>query len=245
MNHQHFTSPNYCWWQSQSYIESKNSFWKKILTNFIRIFFAGIAKNSHLFGFTLIRNYYQFIFKVIRFNANFLLYILRLINIYILMNFMHSCRMKLIKLTCIIIAFSISPSGSKFCSDENAIVHDFHPLRHCQRSNKSVIAFSNVDSLDDCIEYARSVRGLAFNFSSKDRYLKNRFEIKKIIRNNDFKSDSDVFFNCEVLGCPEFRNFSTIINDTRFDYYSLYTRPPREYKSIVKNFFLDDFCLSL
>lgn len=30
------------------------------------------------------------------------------------------------------------------------------------------------------------------------------------------------FFNCELLACPEFQNFSHIVNDTRFDYYSLY-----------------------
>lgn len=28
------------------------------------------------------------------------------------------------------------------------------------------------------------------------------------------------------MACPELRNFSNIINDTRFDYYSLYSNPP-------------------
>jgi hypothetical protein len=41
--------------------------------------------------------------------------------------------------------------------------------------------------------------------------------------------ESEEYYNCQVLGCPEYRNFSTIVNDTRFDYYSLYARPPREY----------------
>lgn len=35
------------------------------------------------------------------------------------------------------------------------------------------------------------------------------------------------FYNCEILACPEFSNFATIVNDTRYDYYSLYTNPIR------------------
>lgn len=36
-------------------------------------------------------------------------------------------------------------------------------------------------------------------------------------------------YNCEALACPETANFSTIVNDTRFDYYSLYANPPRKF----------------
>ena len=36
-------------------------------------------------------------------------------------------------------------------------------------------------------------------------------------------------YNCEALACPETANFSTMVNDTRFDYYSLYTNPPRKF----------------
>lgn len=37
--------------------------------------------------------------------------------------------------------------------------------------------------------------------------------------------EMEEFFNCELLACPEFQNLSHIINDTRFDYYSLYANP--------------------
>lgn len=36
---------------------------------------------------------------------------------------------------------------------------------------------------------------------------------------------AEEFFNCEALACPEFRNFTHIVNDTRYDYYSLYAMP--------------------
>lgn len=45
---------------------------------------------------------------------------------------------------------------------------------------------------------------------------------KYFIKDED---DTEEFFNCELLACPEFSNFSHIINDTRFDYYSLYAIP--------------------
>lgn len=142
-----------------------------------------------------------------------------------------SFTMKLNQVVCIIIALNISSSSLNRCRDyEDKLEHEFHPLRHCQRSNKSVIAFANVDSLDECIDFARSMSGLAFNYNPKDRFGKNLYEIKKMNEStaDNIETDPDEFYNCEILGCPESRNFSSMVNDTRFDYYSLYTRPPRE-----------------
>lgn len=36
------------------------------------------------------------------------------------------------------------------------------------------------------------------------------------------------FFNCEVLACPEWSNLGDLINDTRFDYYTMYASPARK-----------------
>lgn len=112
---------------------------------------------------------------------------------------------------------------AKRCQEVNEIEHNFHPLRHCQRSNKSVIAYSNVDKVDDCADLARSNRGLAFNFSPRGRGERNFYTAK-----NNSTAVQDDFYNCEVLDCPEHRSLSSMVNDTRFDYYSLYTQPPRE-----------------
>jgi hypothetical protein len=131
-------------------------------------------------------------------------------------------------------------SASRKCKSLNAQKSfEFYPLRHCQRSNKTVIAFYNVDSLEGCVDFANKHRGLAFNFSPKDRYKTNLFELVKLneTARREFKHDKN-FFNCEVLDCPEYRNLSSIVNDTRFDYYSLYTHPPREFTS---NKFFHDF----
>ena len=120
---------------------------------------------------------------------------------------------------------------SKFCKGNEMISHEFHPLRHCQRSNKTVIAFSNVTSIKACAAFASERRGLAFNFSPQNRMSKNGFELNETEENEEF-------FNCEVLECPEYKNYSSIVNDTRFDYFSLYTRPPREmFKSLKRRRF--------
>ncbi|CRK93451.1 CLUMA_CG006987, isoform A [Clunio marinus] len=115
----------------------------------------------------------------------------------------------------------LSTTKSKFCHElEGRVKRDFHPLRHCQRSNKSVIAYMKVESLEECSDFAKLNRGLAFNFSPKGRE-KNFFATNATFESSELEE----FYNCEVLDCPEYRNFSSIVNDTRFDYYSLYTRP--------------------
>lgn len=103
------------------------------------------------------------------------------------------------------------------------VEQQFYPLRHCQRSNKTVIAFSSVKSLNQCSDFAIENRALAFNFSPE-----NRSKINLFLKGNGSAGDPGEFYNCEVLECPEYRNLSSMVNDTRFDYYSLYTHPPRE-----------------
>lgn len=135
-------------------------------------------------------------------------------------------------------------SAQIFCSDllkRNRT--KFHPVRHCQRSNKTRIAAKNVANLNKCIQFTEYHQGLAFNFGhgkrprkKSDGNLLNLFDVmrkKEMKKNNETKStkeSKDVeetiepYFNCEVLSCPEVGNMSTMINDTRFDYYTLYGR---------------------
>lgn len=57
-----------------------------------------------------------------------------------------------------------------FCSDyARRVKHKFSLIRHCQRSNKTVIAFQNFQTVEQCADYARQSRGLAFNFGLASR----------------------------------------------------------------------------
>lgn len=132
-------------------------------------------------------------------------------------------------------------SSQLFCSDllkRNRT--KFYPVRHCQRSNKTRIAAKNVANLNKCVQFAEYNQALAFNFGhgkrprkkgDHDGDLLNLFDVEREKEENKTKiekdlselvENSDPYFNCEVLSCPEVGNMSTMINDTRFDYYSLY-----------------------
>lgn len=129
-------------------------------------------------------------------------------------------------------------SSQIFCSDLLAPKKlKFYPVRHCQRSNKTRIAAKTVGNLEKCAQFAEHNQGLAFNFGhgqkprkmSDQENLINLFEtIREKNATYTFKIKkelelaNDPYFNCEVLDCPETGNMSTIVNDTRYDYYSLY-----------------------
>uniref|UniRef100_A0A336KJ24 CSON012136 protein n=1 Tax=Culicoides sonorensis TaxID=179676 RepID=A0A336KJ24_CULSO len=130
--------------------------------------------------------------------------------------------------------------------------HTYHPLRHCQRSNGTIIGLRIVKNLDDCVSFARERSALAFNFGPKYRGSSNRFEI---LNSDDSKKTESwmmksykapksklhespkEFYNCQLLDCPEYGNFTGMVNDTRFDYYSLYAKPPRK-PLFLSNIFL-------
>lgn len=116
---------------------------------------------------------------------------------------------------------------------------EFFAIRHCQRSKGTIIGLRNVSSLDRCAQFAREKKGMAFNFAKQERGYMNLFdtlkknETSKIPKKVDLES-FEQFFNCEVIECPEYGNFSSIINDTRFDYFSLYGLPR---KTLPKSFY--------
>ncbi|XP_044752944.1 uncharacterized protein LOC123312533 isoform X2 [Coccinella septempunctata] len=61
----------------------------------------------------------------------------------------------------------------------------------------------------ECVQFARERNGLAFNFSPR--------EVSKVMVQTE-----SYFENCQVLGCPEVGNSSTLIPDEYFDYYSAF-----------------------
>jgi len=128
-----------------------------------------------------------------------------------------------LRMVACITVFIVQLASAAKCKIFETGNQEFFPLRHCQRSNKSVIAFFNVDELENCAKLARSVRGLAFNFSPKNRLKINLYD------NESYESYQRID-NCEVLECPEYQNFTSMVNDSRYDYYSLYSSPPREFR---------------
>lgn len=120
----------------------------------------------------------------------------------------------------LILVVGVSGSEERFCRQFSGNVkREFHLLRRYQRSNKTVVAVDSSASEADCAELARTHQGLAFNFGPLGRYDAN---------NRNSSGISQNFHNCEVLNCPEYSNFSSITNDTRFNYYSMYAKTLRK-----------------
>lgn len=132
--------------------------------------------------------------------------------------------------------FSMHPIFSTFCficalvyiSFEcglHDIRHAFYKIKSCYRSNLSIISSVNVRSIDECTDFANERRGLAINYSPPGKNTK--------------KYRNYYFVNCQVLGCPEMVNSSTLIADDSYDYYSIYGDLTGQYdvsKSLVTFF---------
>lgn len=151
-------------------------------------------------------------------------------------------------MSCVLILLStllvVTCYGQLYCSDYlKREPLKYYPLRHCQRSTEYQIARKNVANLEKCAEFAEKNFALAFNYGhgrkpkneSVDHNLINLFD--KPAANQSIVDDSDtpVYVNCEILACPEIGNLSTIINDTRYDYYTLYANPIREFNRSMRN----------
>lgn len=59
---------------------------------------------------------------------------------------------------------------------KSSVGHKYYPVRHCQRSNQTIVGLSNVNSVDKCADFALKRRAMAFNFAPLDRKDKNLFD---------------------------------------------------------------------
>ncbi|XP_017773828.1 PREDICTED: uncharacterized protein LOC108560683 isoform X2 [Nicrophorus vespilloides] len=110
-----------------------------------------------------------------------------------------------IKVLFLVVHFCITILGVRQCLLEELRLRKYHKVKACRRSQATITSQTNVRDLSECISYAREKKGLAFNFSP--------FYVK----------DSRInVHNCQVLGCPETANLTTLVKDAAFDYYSSY-----------------------
>lgn len=54
--------------------------------------------------------------------------------------------------------------------------HKYHPIRHCQRSNQTIVGLANVNNVDKCADFASKRKAMAFNFSPLARREKNLYD---------------------------------------------------------------------
>lgn len=106
----------------------------------------------------------------------------------------------LLTVSCVSLIYS-----KRHCNDKEIFLRYFK-IKNCYKSSLSVTVRLNVEDIKDCIKSARERNALAFNFSPEEgnSYLRNGWR------------------NCEILGCSEIGNSTTLVPDMAFDYYSAY-----------------------
>ncbi|XP_016972350.1 uncharacterized protein LOC108039775 [Drosophila rhopaloa] len=135
-------------------------------------------------------------------------------------------------------------TSSLNCPTEKSHPVQFHLVRQCQRAlSEDALALENTSSLEECANLAHEMRGLALNYAPggpkrrKNLYDQRPFG-KESRKQQHIRSRLNVFeqpgefFNCHVLQCPQNHTFSGMVNDSRFDYYSLYGRPSGWYTKV-------------
>ncbi|XP_043276896.1 uncharacterized protein [Venturia canescens] len=81
--------------------------------------------------------------------------------------------------------------------------------RHEKRSTEAIITRKNVTNVENCEKFAVSKKALAFNYAD--------------LNNADYRRTENWRNpNCQVLACPTTNGFTNLVNDTKFDYYSIY-----------------------
>ncbi|EDW02240.1 uncharacterized protein LOC6559637 [Drosophila grimshawi] len=118
------------------------------------------------------------------------------------------------------------------CPTENAAPLQFHLVRQCQRAAADeALSLESTATLADCMKLARQQRGLALNYAPGDQERRRNRFAQHSRREKDARRRLSVFeqpgefFNCHILQCPQNTSFAGMVNDSRFDYYSLYGRP--------------------
>ncbi|CAL7935721.1 unnamed protein product [Xylocopa violacea] len=82
------------------------------------------------------------------------------------------------------------------------------------RSNQLVLSTATARNVNECRIFATVKKALAFNYGREMDYNE---------RSIDIQSGSKITRKiCQALQCPEIHNFTTIVEDRNFDYYSVY-----------------------
>ncbi|XP_013200377.1 uncharacterized protein LOC106142962 [Amyelois transitella] len=111
----------------------------------------------------------------------------------------------------IFVAINLQIEANTKCSSNSPpIVPKYHLMEKCYKSKLGITAKAKYTSLISCLRLAIEKKALSLNFSPPEavKMMKEPLE-----------------YTCEVLKCAEADGGLSLINDTRFDYYSLYAKP--------------------
>lgn len=108
-----------------------------------------------------------------------------------------------------------SVSSDSECSKVTASrTPKYHLMEKCYRSSLGMIAKANYTSLTSCQRLGIEKKGLSINFSPPEA-----------------RDDGNMAteYTCEVLRCAEADGGLSLVNDSRYDHYSIYAKPIRKF----------------
>ncbi|XP_028174752.1 uncharacterized protein LOC114363271 [Ostrinia furnacalis] len=117
---------------------------------------------------------------------------------------------QLLSLLIIAIAASQNTANMRCSSDSPPRAPKYHLMEKCHRSKLGIAAKANYSTLTSCQRLGIEKKALALNFSPPDAWR---------------AGDEPLDYTCEVLKCAEADGGLSLVNDTRYDYYSIYARP--------------------
>ncbi|KAI8427443.1 hypothetical protein MSG28_001979, partial [Choristoneura fumiferana] len=129
--------------------------------------------------------------------------------------------------TLLIASLIATTSGNVKCSSGSPlIVPKYHLMEKCHRSKVGIMAKANYTSLTSCQRLGIEKKALAFNFVPLEALKEIDRERKKNRgRDNGTEPLEPLAYTCEVLKCAEVDGGLSLVNDSRYDYYSLYAKP--------------------
>lgn len=99
------------------------------------------------------------------------------------------------------------------CSNElPPLIPNYYLMEKCHRSKLGIAAKANYTSLASCQRLGIEKKALALNFSPPEAR----------------EHGEELEYTCEVLKCAEVDGGLSLVNDTRYDFYSIYAKPLRE-----------------
>ncbi|CAH1645174.1 unnamed protein product [Spodoptera littoralis] len=99
---------------------------------------------------------------------------------------------------------------SKCSVDTQLRTPKYHLMEKCYRSKLGIVSKANFTSLISCQRLGFEKKGLAINFSPREAWA---------------DSNETIDYTCEVLKCAEADGGLSMVNDSRYDYYSIYAKP--------------------
>ncbi|KAI5632996.1 hypothetical protein NE865_14294 [Phthorimaea operculella] len=112
--------------------------------------------------------------------------------------------------TLLLTTIFVKTSANVKCSSESPpSVPKYHLMEKCHRSKLGIAAKANFSSLTSCRRLGIEKKALALNFSPPDAVGLGK----------------PVEYTCEVLKCAEADGGLSLVNDTRYDFYSIYAKP--------------------